>query len=91
MTTMVPTARSDRTLTQMGLGAALLGPFTGLGIVVALVVAAVLFGRGEKRAAALLILVALLAVAVLYVVVQAFFMPVSPVTTRLARGVIVPA
>lgn len=77
MSTLVPVARNDRTLTLVGLVAALLGPVTGFGIVVALAIAVILFARGEKRSAALLVFVALLAFAVLYVVIEGFFMPVN--------------
>lgn len=77
MSTMVPADLGNRRLTLIGLAAALLGPFTGFGIVVTLVVAAVLIGRGEGRAAGSLIVVALLAFAVLLVIIQAVFMPVN--------------
>lgn len=78
MTTAVPTDRRDRRLTLIGLAAALLGPLTGgLGAVVALAVVVVLVRRGERNAAALLAVLAILAFAVTYVVIEGFFMPVN--------------
>lgn len=91
-TTAVPTARNDRRLTVVGLAAALLGPLTGgLGAVVALVVAAVLVGRGEGKAAVLLVALSLLAFAVTYVVIEGFFMPVSGETEIVEVGQVPPA
>lgn len=65
--TLMPANRQDRRLTLVGLVAAILGPVTSLiGTAVAVVVAVVLARRGERRAAAVLTVVAVLAVALLY-------------------------
>lgn len=72
--TLIPERQTERRLTLLGLLGALLGPVTGLiGTAVALVIAVVLGRRGERRPAATLVLVAVLAVVLLY----AFATPVG--------------
>jgi hypothetical protein len=78
MASSVTAAGTSRRLTLFGLVAAGLGPFTFfVGTVAALVVAAMLWRRGERQPAALLAVAALLAPLVVFILIQGLFMPVN--------------
>lgn len=78
MTTSGIAGASTRSLTLFGLVAALLGPLTFfVGTATALMVAVLLWRRGQRQPAALLGVAALLAPLVVFVLVQGLFMPVN--------------